>query len=153
MAGRSVRAIGRRIRRRVRAEYELSYRNATFDEAGLLLNGVDQGSTNLDGQLNIYRSMGNLLFDLNPGGRFNAYFGGGLGVGFVDLDATEPTTPITARLQGSSWMYQGIFGISGKINQRAELFVDYRYFGTDSIEFDAGTPAGGLSTNVDIYVQ
>lgn len=143
-------AIGRRIRRRVRAEFEVAYRNATFEEGSILVDGVNNGTASLDGQLNEYRSTTNLLFDLNPGGRFNAYFGGGLGVGFFDLDAQEQTVPIAARLESSSWIYQGIFGISAKINQRASVFFDYRYSGTDSLEFAAVSPAGALDTNVSI---
>ncbi len=143
-------AIGRSIGRRFRGEVEFSYRNATFNQADLAFNGVSAGSTPLDGQLNQYRSMSNIYFDFNPNGRFNAYVGGGVGVAFIDLDAAEATTPIAARLESSSWVYQGIVGCSARVSQRADLFMDYRYFGTDHLEFTGASPIGAASANVDV---
>ena len=143
-------AIGRRFRQRLRGEIEFSYRNSTFEEASLSLNGVPQGLTDLDGKMNMYRSLSNLYFDFNPGGRFNAYIGGGVGAGFVDIDAFETVTPIAATLESSAFMYQGIVGVSGRLRQNAEVFIDYRYTGTGEIEFSAATPIGGLSSQVDI---
>ena len=110
--------IGRRFRQRLRGEIEWSYRNATLDTASIVVNNNPLAAADLDGQLNVYRSTSNLLFDVNPAGRFNAYFGGGVGVGFVDIDAQEPTTPIAARLQSSSFVYPGIVGVSARINPR-----------------------------------
>lgn len=142
--------IGRRFRKRLRGELEWSYRNASLNSATLALNGQPQANGTLDGQINVYRSMSNVLFDLNPCGRINAYFGGGLGLGFVDVDAQEPATPLSARLQGSSFMYQGIIGVSAKVNQRVDMFLDYRYSGSDKLELDAASPIGSLATSVDI---
>lgn len=142
--------IGKRFRRRVRGELEWSYRNASLNEASTVLNGVVQTNDALDGQLNVYRQTSNLLFDLNPEGRFNAYFGGGVGVGFLDLDAADPATPVSARLTTSSFVYQGIAGFSTKINCRTEVFVDYRYSGTDKLELDTTTPAGSSTFTVDL---
>ncbi len=142
--------IGRRLAPRVRGELEWSYRNASLDSASIVQNGNVQGPADLDGQLNVYRQTTNLFFDVNPNGRFNAYFGGGVGVGFVDLDATEPTTPIEARLKTSSFVYQGVVGVSAKVSSRAELFADYRYTGTDHLEISAASPAGTTDLDVDI---
>jgi opacity protein-like surface antigen len=151
-------AIGKRLSRRVRGEVEWSYRNASLNSASVVLNGVPLANAALDGQLNAYRSTSNLLFDMNPGGRINMYFGGGVGVGVIDLDATEPTapnatnppTPITARLETSTFVYQGIVGISARIKPCAELFVDYRYTGTDHIEINTTSPIGTTNLDVDI---
>lgn len=142
--------IGQRIRRRLRGEIEWSYRNATLNTAEIVVNNVPQANANLDGEINVYRSTSNLFFDFNPGGRFNAYFGGGVGVGFVDIDAQEPTTPVEARLQTSSFVYQGIVGMSARVKPCVEVFVDYRYSGTDRLELDANSPAGTLDMDVDI---
>ena len=143
-------AVGRSLGRRLRGEFEVSYRNASINTAEYVLNGASQSITDLDGQVNGYRSMTNVLFDFNPCGRFNVYAGGGMGVSFVDLDSTDPAIPSTARIKTSTWAYQAIIGMSAKIKPRTELFLDYRYSGSDHIEIDTTSPAGASNFNLDI---
>ncbi len=143
-------AVGRTLGRRFRAEMEFSYRNARLQSAGVSINGQPQGTLDLDGTLNQYAAIPNLLIDLNPGGRFNLYTGFGAGVVFNDLDAREPTTPIGVRLRASSFAYQGIVGLSTRIGCRLEPFAEYRYFGTDKLQIDAAAPIGSAEADVDI---
>jgi opacity protein-like surface antigen len=137
--------IGQRLTRRIRGEIEWSYRNASLEQASgpIIANA-------LDGQLNAYRSTSNLFFDFNPDGRFNLYCGGGVGVGFVDIDATDPAVPLSTRLKSSSFVYQGVAGMSAKIRPQVELFADYRFTGTSQLEIDTITPLGTSDIDVDI---
>ena len=144
-------AIGRSFGRRLRGEMEFSYRNASFQSAGIAVNGIPQGALPLEGKINSYSFMPNLYFDVNPCGRFNMYVGGGGGVTFNDLDVVERNLlPLNLRLRNSTFAYQGILGISAKLNARTDLFIEYRYFGTDKLKIDAATVGNSLSTAVDI---
>lgn len=143
-------AVGRTFGRRFRGEFEFAYRNARLQSAGISINGQPQGELGIDGTLNQYSAMPNLLVDLNPGGRINVYGGVGAGVVFNDLDAREETTPVGIRLRASSFAYQGIVGVSTRLRCRLEPFAEYRYFGTDKLRIDAVAPIGSANADVDI---
>ena len=44
-------------------------------------------------------------------------------------------------------------GASAKIGQRAELFFEYRYFGTDEPKLSVAGPMGGFAAAGDIVTQ
>lgn len=125
-------AVGRSIGRKCRGEFEFCYRNANVN--GVAVNG--DPILGLDGYLNQYSFMPNLLFDLNPNGRINLYAGVGAGVVFNDLQFGVPQA-VEGRIRDSQFCYQGILGISTCLSQRCDLFVEYRYFGTDQVQLDA----------------
>ncbi len=142
-------AVGRSIGRRMRGELTFTYRTASVENGGVLIGGQPIGAVDLDGSLNMYAFMPNLLFDFCPKSKFNPYVGVGSGVVFQDLEVIEPTIPVSVEWNDSSWAYQGIVGISSCLNSRTELFVEYRFFETDEFSLDVGTPIGSASFTTD----
>ena len=143
-------AVGRSFGRRFRGELDFTYRKADVEYGAFTIAGGPGIAIPLTGDLETLSFMPNLLFDLNPNGRFNAYFGVGAGVSFNELTVVEPTTPIGVTVQDSSFAYQGIIGLSACVSQRADLFFEYRYFATDEWNLSVATPIGGANASVDI---
>ena len=85
---------------------------------------------NLPPAKDIYSFIPNLLVDLNPNGRINGYIGVGGGLAFTNLNYISAGGS-EIDVNGSSFAYQGIFGVSARVSQRADLFFEYRYFATD----------------------
>ena len=173
-------AVGRRFCRRLRTEFEFSYRNATTDNASLVGDGsgsgpdfplppvlvpgigaltpppielpgfgdLPTGTLPVDGRLNTYTLMTNVLIDLNPGMKTVFYVGGGVGANINSLNVNEPTNQIDVSVNSSNFAYQAIGGVSRKLG-RAEVFGEYRYFGTDKQSLDVDSPIGSLSTDAD----
>ena len=173
-------AVGRRMCRRLRTEFEFSYRSATTENGSLLGDGsgsgpvfplepvsfpgigditpppivfpgfgdLPTGTLPLDGRLNTYALMTNVLIDLNPGMSTVFYVGGGAGVNINSLNFNEPINQIDVSVNNSNFAYQGIAGVSKKLG-RAEVFGEYRYFGTDKQSLNIDSPIGSLSTEGD----
>jgi opacity protein-like surface antigen len=125
-------AFGKYITERTRRELEFTYRNNTPDAI------LVPGPVPVDGVINCYSIMGNLVYEL-PGmqlGGFKPYFGGGLGIAFVDgnLAGDDMTIDDTA------FAYQGFVGVDRQLSAQTKMFAEYRYFGTSSIEIDAFVP-------------
>lgn len=142
-------AVGRSIGRRMRGEVTFTYRTASVEDGSINIGGQPIGSLDLDGSLNMYAFMPNLLYDFCPKSKFNPYVGVGSGIVFQDLEVVEPTIPVSVELDDSSWAYQGIVGISSCLNSRTEMFVEYRFFETDEFKLDVGTPIGSASFTTD----
>jgi opacity protein-like surface antigen len=151
-------ALGRSLGRRFRGEFDVTWRRgeANYFEANSGTSVII--SEPATGQADVYSFMPNLLVDLNPNGRINGYIGVGGGVAFTNLDYIS-NGGTRLDINGSSFAYQGIFGVSARVSQRAELFFEYRYFSTDdqSFSFDgAGLDKVKLVSNdflVGIRVQ
>ncbi len=128
-------AIGRSIGRRFRGEFDVTYRRT---QANYYQFEVSPGAAigePATGKADIYSFIPNILVDLNPNGRVNGYIGVGGGLAFTNLDYTSDGGS-RVDVNGSSFAYQGIFGVSAKVSQRAELFFEYRYFSTDDQTFN-----------------
>ncbi len=142
-------AVGRSLGRHLRTEFEFAYRSASVVGGEAFLGGQSIGSTPLDGSVNMYSFMPNLVFDFRPNSRFNPYVGVGTGVVFQDLEVVESTVPLSVNVKDSSFAYQLIVGVSGCLSARTDLFVEYRFFGTDQFTVDVGTPIGSASFETD----
>lgn len=127
-------AVGRSLGRRCRGEFDVTWRRgeANYFEAGA--SGSVGISSPASGQADVYSFIPNILVDLNPNGRINGYIGVGGGVAFTNLDYVADSGTVLD-VNGSAFAYQGIFGVSACVSQRAELFFEYRYFATDDQSF------------------
>ncbi len=140
-------AAGRQFRNRLRGEVEFSYRNNQAENYwnAQTQNGVIIGQVNSDlrGPLQLFTGMANLYRDF-PGaslGILTPYVGGGIGFAIAD---GEFETPMGSEffIDDTALAFQGIAGVTADLGNRAEFFTEYRYLGTDDLEFsDGGGPA------------
>ena len=132
-------AYGRRFNDAIRGELEFSFRN--FDADDWNAGGVIQ---NWDGDLNAYLLMANLYRDcLNCQIRgITPYVGGGLGLAIIDGDFN--TVANNFEIEDEAFAYQGMAGLTKRISQRADGFVEYRYVGTTDVTLNRTTAPPNL---------
>ncbi len=149
-------AIGRQFGA-FRGELELAYQSNDIDthnnvavgggiidseDAGVLITGspnlgvtvgalVDDG----EGSIDTTYLMANGYYDFTPLGPVRPYVGGGVGVGFVNVDYSPSGVQIVDD-DATVFAYQLIAGASYDISDRTALFAQYRYRATDDVETD-----------------
>jgi opacity protein-like surface antigen len=128
-------AIGQYRRENIRGELEFTYRNNTVDSV------LTPSPAPLDGLINCYSPMGNLVYEsgMQMGG-FKPYFGGGLGIAFLTGELVG-----FANIDDTVFAYQGFIGVNRQLSSEAKLFAEYRYFATSEFDID------GLVSTSDEY--
>ena len=141
-------AFGKRLRQvgaknRLRIEGELSYRKN--DVKNLKLNGTSMAGPT--GSLKSSALMANVYIDFNEQATFTPYLGAGLGLVNVDAQSIGATgTPNVLNDGDSVFAYQLIAGGGWDVSEKTEIFVEYRYFGTDDVGVKTTPAAGSVST-------
>lgn len=125
-------AIGQYMTENSRRELEFTYRHNTID--GVLT----PTPLPLDGHLNCYSLMGNLVYELPrlQIAGLKPYIGGGVGVAYVDGEAVGFGT-----VDDTVFAYQGFFGVDRQLSGQAKLFAEYRYFGTSEFDIEGPFPS------------
>ncbi|MEM6413436.1 MAG: P44/Msp2 family outer membrane protein [Pseudomonadota bacterium] len=142
-----------------RGEFEVAYQNAGVDthtgvsagptdlsgfDAAVLISdrqqqlGVTVADLVADGQgdLETIFLMANAIYDFDLGSPIKPYIGGGVGVGFVNVDyVPSATTVIDDR--STQFAYQAMAGVSYAVAPAAEVFVGYRYRATTDVSVEA----------------
>ena len=121
----------------LRSEVEFGYRHNDLDS----LSGAVAGS----GDASSWRGLINAYYDFKTETPLTPYLGVGIGAARVSLEAN----PFGAsRLDDSdtAFAYQGIAGVGYRLNDSAQVFADYRYFATTSLDF---ATAAGTSVDAD----
>lgn len=127
-----------------RLEAEASYRAADIEElsagtsglqAGPLGGGVRFSETNAaSGDLNMLSFMLNGLFDFGPDDGLQGYFGGGIGVARVDLDATiNLSGPGVINDSDTGLAWQLLAGVRAPISDSWDVGLRYRYFNAENV--------------------
>ncbi len=132
-------AMGRRINNRWRSEVEWVFRSNTND-----MLSINQGAaTDVTDHLNSYTTMRNVVRELGCG-KFVPYVGGGVGICRLEGNILDNASP-GWRVEDTMLAFQFIAGLNIQVNQRAQLYSEYRYFGTtDATVFEkAGLTAVG----------
>ncbi|MCB2068084.1 MAG: outer membrane beta-barrel protein, partial [Erythrobacter sp.] len=90
--------------------------------------GTDIGTwlASATGDVETYGLFANVLYDFNRGGNINPYLGVGAGLFVVDADYAPGGYLISDRAD-TTWAWQGIAGISGRLSHNVELFAEYKY--------------------------
>lgn len=110
----------------IRLEGEIGYRR----------NSVDNGPGNAEA----WSVMGNALYDFNTGTRFTPYVGAGIGgarLNFNNVSAGSTSIDDSDTVLA----YQGLAGVTYRLNTNINLDLGYRYFTTEKPNFR--TRAGG----------
>jgi opacity protein-like surface antigen len=87
----------------------------------------------------------NALYDFDTGGPLKPYIGGGVGVGFVNVDYSPSDVTIIDD-KSTEFAWQAMAGIAWEISPTTELFAGYRYRQTK----DASVSADLFSADFDI---
>lgn len=160
-------ALGRRFANGLRGEIELAYQSNDVDthnnvqaagipldteDVGVLISGAPQqgatvGEVVADGRGSVDTTflMANLYYDLTQYGAFTPYVGGGLGVGFVDVEYSPSGVGIVDD-DDTVFAYQVVAGASYAFSDRAALFAQYRYRATE----DVGTEVDLFPASLDV---
>lgn len=126
----------------IRLEGELSYKHAD-------ISAISEKSpnalpfSNVDGSVGALAMMFNTFVDLHNSTPVTPYFGGGIGLAALHLYDTFGTNPVTGvrsklytKDDDTVFAYQVGAGVEIALNRRLSLDVGYRYFGTDTANFD-----------------
>ena len=138
-------AIGRRFSNGFRIEGDFVYRNQELDNLTSLVNET------LSARLQTYSLNTNVAYDFRRGSKISPYIGGGTGVQFVDIKASDSSFDGQFELAYPTVNFQWFAGASSPINQRTEVFVEYRGLGTFGIDASASVGADSLQANSSSY--
>jgi len=118
-------AVGYQYLKDKRIELEYSNRKNDADE----IDG-DSGSTSINGDTTTSTFMINGFYDFFPGEKLTPFFGGGIGVANVELDADDIGTD-----KDDVFAYQLSLGLACEIFRNTKIDVQYRYFATEKPDY------------------
>ncbi|MEP3231982.1 MAG: outer membrane beta-barrel protein [Hyphomicrobiales bacterium] len=129
-----------------RTEIEVNYFDNDVDTIDFSGNGVGQEVVNGDSGVSGVGVFANLFFDLDTGTKFTPYVGGGVGVGFLDLDVfyNGPNLNLDDTDTAFGWHIGG--GANLELTESTSFFVDARYqqfVNVDSLRRIGEAPVGG----------
>jgi opacity protein-like surface antigen len=123
----------------LRMEGELSYRYNEIKSVSEQFSGLTMH--NVSGNVGAFATMLNMFIDIHNTSPITPYLGGG--IGFVNLELSD-TTGNGLLLYGSGnatvMAYQVGGGVNIALNRRLSLDLGYRYFMTDTADFDSYYP-------------
>ncbi len=141
-------AIGYRLFDNLRAEANLRYRKADVDK-------VTSGAVTLKGvgDVGILTLMANVYVDFDFGYAIKPYIGGGIGIGFVDVDKGSSNILIVDDNE-TEFAWNLMAGASYRVFENADLTFGYRYLGTTDLKLEATRVGFGSSKlNAEIAVH
>ena len=129
-----------------RTEIEVNYFDNDVDTIDFSGNGVGQEIVNGDSGISGVGVFANLFFDLDTGTKFTPYVGGGVGLGFLDLDISYngPDLNLDDTDTAFGWHIGG--GANIELTESTSFFVDARYqqfVNVDSLRRIGAAPVGG----------
>ncbi len=130
-------AIGSQVHPNVRYELETSFRNHNAEEwfvedfaGGIVIASAQNPAT---GELDSVAGMVNILFDFSKRQPGCTNFYGGVGVGIIFVDGEIVSAGTTYDVSDSSGAFQAIAGVSRAINQRVDIFGEYRFLNAQNV--------------------
>ncbi len=118
-----------------RVERESSWRN----NSGESLTTIG-GTFDLDGRMNNFSTMVNVIRDFRTDSRLQPYVGLGAGASRQDGDFT--VAGLDLDLDDWAFAYQGFAGLRFVKSSRVSLFAEYRYFGNSETDLEASVGGG-----------
>lgn len=138
-------ALGWKLDNGLRAEVEVARRKSDVDD--LLAAAPLVGP--VDGDYRVWSFMGNIVYDVPTGERWEPYIGAGAGLIRGKLRNVQPVDGVGLAIdKGSSddaFAYQVIAGMSYDLTTLIEAFADYRYLASTD-DLNVQTAAGGISS-------
>ena len=120
----------------LRFEGELGFRDNDIDDIAGISGAGDVSALTI---------MGNVLYDIDLGGRLTPYVGIGAGLAQVDFDGANPVGGSTVNDDDTAFAYQGIVGAAYEVSDRFKLTLDYRYLAAPNLELMTNSGASADS--------
>lgn len=131
---------------RWRLEGEFSLRSNDVEAHKLNGGAALAGST---GEMKSSAFMVNALIDFNEAAKFTPYIGAGVGLAKVDASGFGVSAiPTVLDDDSTVFAYQAILGAGWEVSERAELFLEYRYFATDDVSVTTSGSTGMVNTDL-----
>jgi opacity protein-like surface antigen len=127
---------------KVRAELEIGYRRAKFDDVRIADEDFLGGDHDAKGSISSKQAMINVLADLPLGHGFNVSAGPGVGWGTIkanpkiELFESGDYTNLQSH-KATGWMLQGIVGVRKELGSNVDLGIKYRFVRSSRSEFDS----------------
>lgn len=127
-------ALGSKVWKNTRAEFEVSYRKA--DLSNISVDGV--GTASLDGDIKTWTFMANGYYDFLEGQKFRPYLSAGIGAAHHkgSISAVGGLGTPGADADDTVFAYQVGAGASYTLSGSTDLWGGYRYLGSSSPDFD-----------------
>lgn len=118
----------------LRGEAEIGYRSASLDD------GNSAALAAVGGRTKAMSFMINGLADFGQDGRWNIYFGPGIGLTRVDMDNFRLASTGASVVDGwdSAFAFQAIAGLRVNLSRNLEAGLKYRYFNVDDVRIGSG---------------
>jgi opacity protein-like surface antigen len=129
--------IGYRVSETLRLEGELAFRRN--DGQSLAFNGNDQSFAGSGAES--YSFLANAYYDFPNSSAITPYVGVGAGISFIDNDFLYRAVDFDDN--DTSFVYQGIAGLSTPLTPRIDVFLDARYIDATDVKFERVSPADG----------
>ena len=105
------------------------------------------GST---GGINMLAVMFNGYYDFSTASAFTPYVAGGLGIAMVEAEGFgAAAAPDVLDDDDTVLAYQAMAGIGYDINEKTNIFAEYRYFGANSVDLTTSAATGSVDTDID----
>lgn len=133
VTGQGLGAFGYSWTNHLRVEGEIGYRDPGI--SGVVVNGQSVPIGNAD--LSEFTLFGNALYDVPLDEKISLTLGGGLGVGFTELQVGS------AKQDSNGFAFQTIAGLTYHWSDQADIAFDYRYVRTTGLDYFAGSSDAG----------
>jgi opacity protein-like surface antigen len=134
-------AIGYRIEEWLRAEVNLSYRQAEVDKLtapGYTLEGAGDASA--------FATLVNLYIDFMPRSPVTPYVGAGIGVAIIDVDSDDSANVLIVNDDSTEFAWNVMAGAAWSVTDDVVLTLGYRYFSSTDAQLDATLVGVGSGT-------
>lgn len=136
-------AVGVEVGLGFRGEVELAFQNNQADT----VSSVGAGTLSDSGEVEAFTVLANLWYDFDLGMPITPYVGGGIGIGFVDGNATDSTGFTSFNDDDEVFAFQVGAGISYSLTDVIDLSVGYRFRGL--LDYNPGSAAAGFTYDDD----
>ncbi|MCI5073446.1 outer membrane beta-barrel protein [Oricola sp.] len=139
-------AAGFRMSDTMRGEVELSTTRTGLEHASEGSLGTDVGGNLTTGYL-----LGNMWFDLDTGAGFTPYLGGGLGAGYLHIEANPTPSSTLLDADGIGLGYQVGAGVNFDVSENVGVDLGYRFKGISGADI-TGEGTIGVPAHVGSHV-
>jgi len=135
-------ALGKKFGNGFRGEIEYAQRRSgiSLPEQILLDDFGALDVSWIDANVHTYTAMFNLVYDIENDSGMTPYFGGGLGIGWLEIPLFE---------SGAAFAYQVLAGVNCEMTERTDLILGYRYAGMSDPETSIGE--NSMTASVDSH--
>ncbi len=123
----------------LRTELELSHARWSSDTARVVITGGTPFDTPAHSDVSATYLLGNAWLDLSHGSMFTPYVGGGLGIGWANVNAATDTTFVT-HFNASGLAFQLGAGVRFDVSDNVSIDAGYRFKDIVGLNYSSDTP-------------